>query len=171
MQFKCNFDEDATQMQPRSNSDAIQIILRYNSDTTQMQPIANHCSLPSLSFGQVIGKLQGKVVTQFEELGWWSFSMVDCVTLFLTILPNIGFYGANWPSYMNIVPNWSYRVLNYENLPKQLSYEVIETTRILCSPVCTWKSVVWSFSQKRVTQSTIEKLHQPSSSECVTPFT
>ena len=44
--------------------------------------IANYCSFPSLSFGQVIGKLQGKVVTQFEELGWWSFSMVDCVTLF-----------------------------------------------------------------------------------------
>ena len=44
--------------------------------------IAKYCSLPLLSFGQVIGKLQGKVVTQFEELGWWSFSMVDCVTLF-----------------------------------------------------------------------------------------
>ena len=44
--------------------------------------IANYCSLPLLSFGQIIGKLQGKVVTQFEELGWWSFPMVDCVTLF-----------------------------------------------------------------------------------------
>ena len=47
----------------------------------QVRTIANFCSLPSLSFGQVLGKLQGKVVTQFEELGWWSFLMVDCVTL------------------------------------------------------------------------------------------
>ena len=33
--------------------------------------IANFCSLPSLSFGQALGKLQGKVVTHSEEVGWW----------------------------------------------------------------------------------------------------
>ena len=42
--------------------------------------MANFFSLPSLSFGQVLGKLQGNMVIQFEELGWWSFSMADCVT-------------------------------------------------------------------------------------------
>ena len=31
-----------------------------------------------------VAQEQGKVVTQFEELGWWSILMVDCVTLFLT---------------------------------------------------------------------------------------
>ena len=44
--------------------------------------IANYCSLPSLSFGQALGKLQGKVVTHFEEVGWWRTLMVECVTLF-----------------------------------------------------------------------------------------
>ena len=44
--------------------------------------IAKYCSLPSLSFGQALGKLQGKVVTHFEEAGWWSTLMVECVTLF-----------------------------------------------------------------------------------------
>ena len=44
--------------------------------------IANFCSLPWLSFGQALGKLQGKVVTHSEEVGWWRTLMVECVTLF-----------------------------------------------------------------------------------------
>ena len=43
--------------------------------------IANFCSLPLL-FGQALGKLQGKVVTHSEEVGWWRTLMVECVTLF-----------------------------------------------------------------------------------------
>ena len=43
---------------------------------------ANFCSLPSMSFGQAPGKLQGKVVTHSEEVGWWRTLMVECVTLF-----------------------------------------------------------------------------------------
>ena len=35
-----------------------------------------------MSFGQALGKLQGKVVTHSEEVGWWSTLMVECVTLF-----------------------------------------------------------------------------------------
>ena len=46
------------------------------------RPMASYCSLPSLSFGQALGKLQGKVVTQSEEVGWWRTLMVECVTLF-----------------------------------------------------------------------------------------
>ena len=46
--------------------------------------IANFCSLPLL-FGQALGKLQGKMVTHSEEVGWWRTLMVECVTLFLTI--------------------------------------------------------------------------------------
>ena len=45
-------------------------------------PIANYCSLPSMSFGQALDKLQGKVVTHSEEVGWWRTLMVECVTLF-----------------------------------------------------------------------------------------
>ena len=45
-----------------------------------IRPIANFCSLPSLSFGQALGKLQGKVVTHSEEVGWWRTLMVECVT-------------------------------------------------------------------------------------------
>ena len=44
--------------------------------------IANFCSLPSLSFGQALGKLQGKVDTHSEGVGWWRTLMVECVTLF-----------------------------------------------------------------------------------------
>ena len=44
--------------------------------------IANFCSLPLMSFGQALGKLQGKVVTHSEEVGWWRTLMVECVTLF-----------------------------------------------------------------------------------------
>ena len=44
--------------------------------------IANFCSLPLLSFGQALGKLQGKVVTHSEEVGWWRTLMVECLTLF-----------------------------------------------------------------------------------------
>ena len=44
--------------------------------------IANFRSLPSMSFEQALGKLQGKVVTHSEEVGWWRTLMVECVTLF-----------------------------------------------------------------------------------------
>ena len=44
--------------------------------------IANYCSLPSLTFGQALGKLQGKVVTHSEEVGWWRTWMGECLTLF-----------------------------------------------------------------------------------------
>ena len=40
--------------------------------------IANFCNLPLLA----LGKLQGKVVTHAEEVGWWRILMVECVTLF-----------------------------------------------------------------------------------------
>ena len=42
--------------------------------------IANYCSLPLLTFGQALGKLQGKLVTHSEEVGWWITLMVECVT-------------------------------------------------------------------------------------------
>ena len=52
--------------------------------TQQLTPIiANYCSLPSLSFGQALGKLQGKVVTHSEEVGWWRALMVEYVTPFI----------------------------------------------------------------------------------------
>ena len=44
--------------------------------------IANFCSLPLLSFGQALGKVQGKEVIHSEEVGWWRTLMVECVTLF-----------------------------------------------------------------------------------------
>ena len=44
-------------------------------------PIANYCSLSSCLFGQTLNKLQGKVVTHSEEVGWWRTLMVECVTL------------------------------------------------------------------------------------------
>ena len=76
IQLNLSFVLNATLRQSRCNLDKF----RCHSDAIKI--IANFCSSLSLSFGQVLGKLQGKVVTQFEELGWWSFSMVDCVTLF-----------------------------------------------------------------------------------------
>ena len=33
--------------------------------------IANYCSLPWFSFGQGLGKLQGRVLTHPEKVGWW----------------------------------------------------------------------------------------------------
>ena len=44
--------------------------------------IANFCSLPSLLFGQTLGKLQGKGFTNSGEVGCWRTLMVECVTLF-----------------------------------------------------------------------------------------
>ena len=94
----------------------------YNFDLL-LHTIANYCSLPSFSFGQVLGKLQGKVVTHFEKLGWWNISMVECVTLFLTIWSNIGFHNVNWPSYINIITNWLYTSVFWKHLnTNKLSY-------------------------------------------------
>ena len=56
--------------------------------------IANYCSLPLLSFGQALGKLQGKVVTHSEEVGWWRTLMVEFVTLFRQFSLNKGFCSA-----------------------------------------------------------------------------
>ena len=50
-----------------------------------LRTIANFCSLPLLSFRQALGKLQGKVVTHSEEVGWVRTLMVECVTLFFAI--------------------------------------------------------------------------------------
>ena len=69
--------------------------------------IANYCSLPSLSFGQILGKLQGKVVTHFEEVGWWRTLMVECGTLFwlfiqvqdLTVHMGLHIDQASWIYY------------------------------------------------------------------------
>ena len=36
-----------------------------------LEAIASFCSLRSMSFGQAVGKLQGKVVTHSGEVGWW----------------------------------------------------------------------------------------------------
>ena len=57
--------------------------------------IANYCNLPSFSFGHALGKLQGKVLTHSEKVGWWRTLMVECVSIF--------FY---------------YVALNSKNLPK-----------------------------------------------------
>ena len=38
------------------------------------------------SLGLVLSKLQGKVVTHSQDLVWWSFLMVECVTILV----------ANW---------------------------------------------------------------------------
>ena len=54
----------------------------YKTHTSQgrsVRTIANFCSLP---LGQALGKLQGKVVTHSEEVGWWRTLMVECATLF-----------------------------------------------------------------------------------------
>ena len=56
----------------------------------RMFAIANYCSLHSLSFGQALGKLQGKVVTHSEEVGWWRTLMVECVTLFFDYIVHMG---------------------------------------------------------------------------------
>ena len=45
-------------------------------------PIANFCSLHLFSFGQALGKLQGKVLTHSEKVGWWKSLMVECVSIF-----------------------------------------------------------------------------------------
>ena len=50
-----------------------------------VETIANYCSLSSCSFGQALDKLQGKVVTHSEEVGWWRTLMVEYVTLFFTV--------------------------------------------------------------------------------------
>ena len=54
----------------------------FQSEVEPAGAIANYYSLPPLSFGQGLGKLQGKVVTHSEEVGWWRTLMVECVTLF-----------------------------------------------------------------------------------------
>ena len=38
------------------------------------------------SLGLVLSKLQGKVVTNSQDFVWWSFLMVECVSIL----------GANW---------------------------------------------------------------------------
>ena len=45
---------------------------------------ANYCNLPSFSFGQALGKLQGKVLTHSENVGWWKTLMMH--KPFLTML-------------------------------------------------------------------------------------
>ena len=43
----------------------------------------HHCKLLQLTFdviGHALGKLQGKGVTDSEEVGWWRTLMVECVT-------------------------------------------------------------------------------------------
>ena len=53
-----------------------------------------HCKLlqlkPSMSFGQALGKLQRKVVTHSEEVGWWRTWMGEYVTLFFYYLVHMG---------------------------------------------------------------------------------
>ena len=49
--------------------------------------IANYCSFPSFSFGQALGKLQGKVLTHSEKVGWWKSLMVECVSIFWLFRP------------------------------------------------------------------------------------
>ena len=44
--------------------------------------IANYCSLPSFSFDHALGKLQGKVLTHSEKVGWWKSLMLEYVSLF-----------------------------------------------------------------------------------------
>ena len=57
--------------------------LEFDSSAAQLVfTIANYCSLPLLTLGQALGKLQGKVVTHSEEVGSWRTLMVECVTLF-----------------------------------------------------------------------------------------
>ena len=58
------------------------ITFKVDGDESPVDGIANYYSLPLFSFGQALGKLQGKVVTHFEEVGWWRTLMVECVTLF-----------------------------------------------------------------------------------------
>ena len=41
--------------------------------------IANCCSLPSFLFGLALGRLQGKVLTHSEKVGWWKTLKMECV--------------------------------------------------------------------------------------------
>ena len=44
--------------------------------------IANYCSLSLFSFGQSLDKVQGKEVTQFDEVEWWRTLIVECVSVY-----------------------------------------------------------------------------------------
>ena len=95
--FKRKFEKNIHSFLTKLN---IRLVKTNTSLISVVHVIANFCSWPLLSFGQAPGKLQGKVVTHSEEVGWWRTLMVECVTLFWLF----SVYGTtDWPSFMNLL--------------------------------------------------------------------
>ena len=123
-------------------------------------------------FSSLVLKPYVKGVTHSEELGWWSILMVDCVTLFWLNFPTIDFLVQSW--LLNVlVVSWTWKLgclgIYYiiQKPPHRTSLLQYSYSLGNFPP---WNPMLGKIVKKRVTQSTIEKLHQPSSSNCVTTF-
>ena len=144
--------------------------VQLSPDVQQLiQVIANYCSLPLFSFGHALGKLQGKVLTHSEKVGWWKTLMVECVSIFGNL---------DRPTQDLI---WDYKLTRLHKYLKKLVLwdgfqEIYGSERgvgpgIACQMViCTVKSYIEVNRQKRLTHSTIKVFHQPTFSECVSTF-